>query len=73
MGIVERSLPNAPFIEMGMKYFYTIGVDPVTSQIVATDAGNYVQNGTVYRYSASGVMIDSVQAGIIPGFVGFKP
>lgn len=73
MGISESSLPSSAFIEGGMRYFYTIGIDPKSSQIVATDAGNYVQNGTVYRFSASGIMIDSVQAGIIPGFIGFKP
>ncbi len=73
MGIQDDQLPEVPFVKAGMHYFYTLAVDPTNSQMVATDAGNYVQNGWVYRFSASGAALDSVQAGIIPGFIGFKP
>ncbi len=72
MSINDAQLPEQAFINAGIHYFFTMGVDPVNSQIIVTDALNYVQNGLLFRYSADGVLIDSTQTGIIPGFVGYN-
>jgi hypothetical protein len=72
MAITDTQLPDQAFIPSGNHYFFTLGVDPNNSQIVVTDAGNYVQNGNIYRYSPEGMMIDSAQVGIIPGYIGYN-
>jgi DNA-binding beta-propeller fold protein YncE len=53
--------------------FYGLGVDPGSSHVYVADAIDNTQNGMIYRYSASGVLIDSFKAGIIPGSFCFKP
>lgn len=54
------------------RMFYKIAVNPKNGDIYVTDAKNYVQNGTVYRYSSDGVLLGSFDAGICPGFMLFK-
>jgi hypothetical protein len=72
MTINDTQLPAEAFIPSGNRFYFTMGVDPNNSQIVVTDAGNYVQNGHIYRFTPAGVMIDSAQVGIIPGFIGYN-
>jgi len=72
MAISDVHLPDNAFISAGNHYYFTMGVDPNNSQIVLTDAGNYVQNGFIYRYSANGILKDSSEVGIIPGYIGFN-
>ena len=38
----------------------------------ASDAVDYVQDGTVYRYTRAGVFVDSFRVGITPGAFCFK-
>ena len=52
--------------------FYNMAVDPKTGDIYVTDAKNYSMNGTVYRYSNDGVLLNSFEAGIIPSAMLFK-
>lgn len=52
--------------------FYSIAVDPVSSEIYASDALDYQQAGTVIRYTAQGIEVDSFTAGVIPGSFCFK-
>ena len=52
--------------------FYNMAVDPRTGDIYVTDAKNYVMNGTVYRYTNDGVLLNSFEAGIIPSAMLFK-
>jgi DNA-binding beta-propeller fold protein YncE len=46
--------------------FYGLAVDPQGSDVYVADAIDHQQRGLVYRYSASGVAIDTVKAGISP-------
>ena len=57
--------------ESGILY-YNMAVDPRTGDIYVTDAKNYSMNGTVYRYSNDGVLLNSFEAGIIPSAMLFK-
>jgi DNA-binding beta-propeller fold protein YncE len=72
LGINDTQLPDQAFVHKGNHNFFTLGVDPEKSQVVVTDAGNFVQNGNVFRYSPDGILIDSAQVGIIPGFIGYN-
>jgi DNA-binding beta-propeller fold protein YncE len=72
MGISDTELPLQPFISQGQRNFYTLAIEPQSGEILVTDAGNYTQNGYVFRFRSDGILIDSVRAGIIPGFIGFN-
>ena len=52
--------------------FYNMAVEPKTGDIYVTDAKNYMMNGTVYRYSNDGVLLNSFEAGVIPSAMLFK-
>jgi len=53
--------------------FYGLGIDPADDVLYAADAGDYTSNGKVIRYNpATGVALDSVQAGIIPAEFTFR-
>lgn len=52
--------------------FYKIAVDPRNGELYVSDAKNYAMNGTVYRYSADGLLLSQFDAGISPGFFLFK-
>lgn len=52
--------------------FYSLGIDPSNDYFYGSDAGDYVSNGKVLRYNASGVVVDSFTVGVIPGNFCFK-
>ena len=64
--INASTLENDPFISRsGM--FYSLACDPKDNVIYVSDPVDYVQNGWVFRYNAeTGIIIDSVKAGIVP-------
>jgi hypothetical protein len=54
--------------------FYTLAYDQGHSLILGTDPLDYIQNGWVFRYrSDDGSIVDSIEAGIIPGEIYFVP
>ena len=70
LSIQDENLPSTPLIAAEGRNYFAMGIHPEDEQIIVTDAGNYVQNGWVYRFRSDGMLIDSLQAGIIPGFIG---
>lgn len=70
-GIFEFDINNPglsaqAFIQSNVMY-YGLGYDPKTAHIFAADAGDFQQNGWVYRYdSGLGTLVDSLEAGIAP-------
>jgi hypothetical protein len=77
MAVNASRFPETPFLKSPYESvtggFYNMAVDPVYSDIYVTDAVDNVQRGYVYRYSQSGVPLDTLQTGIIPGALCFKP
>jgi Domain of unknown function (DUF5074) len=72
MSVLDSSLPQKAFFEATeSNLFYSLGVDPETSEVYLSDAIDHVQNGIVYRLLPSGVAIDTIKAGVIPGFIDF--
>lgn len=72
MSVSDGVLPESPVIAQDGKNFYALGIDPYNSDIYLSDALDYTKNGLVYRYHPSGNMLDSLEAGIIPGAFGFN-
>jgi len=77
MGVNTSIFPTHPFIESPYDSlifggFYTLTVDPVSSDLFVADAVDNVQHGYVYRYSPAGTLVDTFQVGIIPGAFCFK-
>jgi hypothetical protein len=77
MAISEKHLPEIPFVvsEYADSYggFFSLGIDPVSSEVYLGDAIDHRQNGIVYRYLPSGKLIDQFKTGISPGDFAFKP
>ena len=76
MAITEKHLPEKPFVtsEYTDSYggFFSLGIDPLNSDIYIGDAIDHRQNGIILRYSSSGKIIDQFKAGISPGDFAFK-
>lgn len=72
MSTSASALPTAPFVAAGERTFYGLGVNPVGGDLYVSDAIDYQQRGMIYRYSATGEMISSFKADIIPGSFCFK-
>jgi sugar lactone lactonase YvrE len=52
--------------------FYSLSVDPESSEIYVADALDYQQHGIIYRYSPDGKEKDHFKVGVIPGSFCFK-
>ena len=71
MAISTTQLPDNYFVRAGENdNFYALGVSP-GSDVYVTDANDYTRNGTVYRYTPGGVLVQKFEAGIAPGDIGF--
>ncbi len=64
----DVALPSSPFIFEESLNFAALYIYPITGEIYVSDAGNYLSNGSVYRYSTQGEVVDSFASGIMPGF-----
>ena len=57
-----------PELLVSSRYFYALGYEDKTGYLYAADAGDFSENGVVLRYKAdNGELVDSIQAGVIPG------
>ena len=72
MPIESDFLPEKPFLEEQGTIYYGLTVCPNTSDVYVADAIDYVQQGKIYRYDASGYLISEFYAGIIPGAFCWK-
>jgi hypothetical protein len=63
---------SSPYAQASQGGFYSLGVDPHNSDVYVGDAIDFVQQGIVYRYNASGAAIDTIWSGIAPGDFFFK-
>jgi len=72
MSVDDQQLPDSPIIDGSTKNYYSLGINPLQSDIYVSDALDYNQNGIVYRYTPAGKLVSEFQAGIIPGCFGFN-
>lgn len=67
MDVSGTALPTDAFIPADGALFYALGVDWRLGDIYVSDAIDYMQRGTVFRYSPRGEKLDSFKVDIIPG------
>ncbi|MBC8319509.1 MAG: YncE family protein [Bacteroidetes bacterium] len=72
MSVYDQELPDDTIISEDDNNYYAVGIDPVTNEIYVSDVLDYNQNGMVFRYSPTGNLISSFEAGIIPGCFEFN-
>jgi hypothetical protein len=72
MPVSMTSLPGEVLIETGGRLFYRLAVSRVNGMILVTDAIDYQQKGDLLVYNRKGILVDTEQAGIIPGFMRFN-
>lgn len=73
MPVEAVSLPTVPFLPYAETTYFSLGVDPVNSEVYIGDAIDYVQHGAVYRFTPRGLPVDTLRVGINPGSFCFKP
>jgi uncharacterized protein DUF5074 len=72
MSITDTNLPETGFISSDDKNFYTMEIDPHTSELYISNVLDYNQEGIIYRYTPSGVLVSTIESGIIPGCLYFN-
>ena len=72
MDVAADSLPVRPFLDSRGTIYYGLTVDPYTGDVYIADAVDYTQQGKIYRYSATGELIDEFYVGVIPGSFCWK-
>ena len=66
------ALPNLNAAPIINKSFYGFNVEGGSGIIYGGYVPGFTQNGTVFRYQANGVLIDSMEVGIAPNYFVFK-
>ena len=67
MSIYDETLPEKAVISVEGANFYDMTVCPENSEIYVSDAADYQQAGTVYRFSSKGEQRDRFEVGVCPG------
>ena len=70
MPATSVSLPAEAFVAAGNRLFYKLMIGP-GGLIAVTDAIDYQQRGDLLVYNSKGELLDTEQAGIIPGYMLF--
>lgn len=68
MPVTADALPSEAYVPAGDRLFYRLMAGP-RGIIAVTDAIDYQQKGDLLIYNSRGELIDTEQAGIIPGFM----
>jgi len=72
MPVNAVALPQNAFIDAVSRNLYGLGICPETHVVYVSDAIDYVQQGVVSCYKPDGTLINSFNAGIIPGHFYFN-
>ena len=72
MDINDVASLNTSFIAAEGRNFYHMVVNPITGDLFVTDAKDYMQNGSVCRYTSDGLLLKEFNAGICPGAMVFN-
>ena len=65
LSIQDETFPETPFLEQSGNW-YGLGIDPQNHFILIGDAGNFQDNGEVWRYNTDGDLQEITSVGVIP-------
>jgi len=68
LSIDDTAIPSGAFIS---SYFYNLGINPTTGDVLVTDALDYQQQGNLLIYNSAGSLSATHEVGIIPGKMYF--
>jgi len=71
LSVSANQLPVDPFIQAENVNFYNAAISPFTGHIFITDVKDYLQNGYVYQFNASGISLDTFEVKITPSEMMF--
>jgi hypothetical protein len=60
------SYANVPLIEADGRSLYGISTDPISNNIILSDAKDYNQSGRLFEYKTNGVLVSEFEGGIVP-------
>lgn len=63
---------ESPYQGSAWTGFYSLDVDPVSSELYVADAIDFVQPGKIYRFTPEGEPLDTFRSGIAPGAFCFN-
>lgn len=72
MGVDAKRLPVRPFLGSRKTKYYGLTLSPTDGEVYVADAIDYQQQGIIYRYSPSGLLLDQFYVGITPGAFCWK-
>ena len=72
MSVDSDVLPSFPVVEYKNTRFYGLTIDPKNSDIYVADAVDFMQQGMILHYSASGDFINQFYVGVAPGAFCWK-
>lgn len=72
MDVSAASVPSTAWIQSSGNTFYRLAVNPADNSLWVSDAGDYVHAGQVLHYSPSGNLLQTFNAGVVPGYVVFR-
>lgn len=67
MNVNDAQLPTTSWVSNNNRIFYGLKINPTTDDIYVSDAKDFVQNSTVFRYSETGQLLSQFNAGINSG------
>lgn len=73
MNCSDNVLPTSTWLSNNNQVFYGIGIDAFSNNIYISDAKDFVQNSSIYRYNQNGVLLHQFQSGINAGHFLFLP
>lgn len=66
------TIPAQTWISSSGNTFYRLAVHPADHSLWISDAGDYIHAGQVLHYSASGTLLQTYNAGVVPGYIIFR-
>lgn len=72
MSVDATALPSQELINGNNKNFYGLNIEPKTGHIYASDAIDYIQKGTIFGFTSSGIQFTEFKVGLIPSKIYFK-
>lgn len=65
LSISDMALPSDAFIKEETRNFYGLGIHPKNGDVYVSDALNYTQKSSIYRFQSKGTLLYHFKAGLI--------